>query len=163
MKFKFLSLLIIVAVSTSAIAQENFSVKNTMIQWQLVFENAPKTLDKHLKKSGFLTTKQPEEIQFSREFTTDELKKFDFVRATFPPYVNNGTITGVINLQENRYRVNITNIKVLNDSDDNYYNLEDHVVRKGNIKPQPQHIKTLNMLNEYFISLFTISDDKDDW
>ena len=130
---------------------------------QLVFEKSPKTLDNQLKKTGFLTTKQPEEIEFSREFTTNELKKFDFVSATFPPYMNNGTITGIIDLKDNRYRVTITNIKVLNDDDDNYYNLEDHVVRKGNIKPQVHHIKTLNMLNEFFTSLFTISEKKDDW
>jgi len=163
MKFKSLLLILALVVSTSAISQSNFSVKNTMLQWQLVFNDSTTTLNKQLKKSGFLITNQANEITFTKEFTTNDLKKYGYVKASFPSYINNGTITGIIDVKGNRYRVTITNIKVLNNADDNYSNLEEHVVRKDNIKQQPHHIKTLDMLNTYFISLFTISDKKDDW
>lgn len=160
---KLLALLLILSLNQLITAQSNFTAENNTISWQKIFSQKTNNTkaNLYLKTKGFKTDKTDDVISFTKNFTLSDLKNHGYKTMSYPMYINSGSIEGIIEFKENRYRVTITSITMYDDDNGNGEDISTYTVNKKGIKTSKSVSKTLNMLNSYFNTLFLIKKTSD--
>ncbi len=157
-------LLILVLISTTTLAQQNFFYTNTL-QWSQVYNDSinPNNYNIHLKNIGATTYFDGELLNFNINFDTKTLENFGFITSQYPTYIQlGGNYSGYIEFKNNKYKATITEIKVVNALDPALqFNISEYVIKKGEIKTSKANQKTLDLLNKYFNNTFTYQTPKD--
>jgi hypothetical protein len=168
-------LLIFIFIGIQGYCQEqNFKVDNGTLNWSHVYQDSLsadavyKNLRVKLNHDEF--TFQENEIQFTVNFTTEDLKPYGYTRSKYPVFINEGYIKGFVEFKENRYKTTIKSIHVKNvlgsiysDSDD-YNNINHYFIKKGVLTQRKSMQKVIATFDLFFSNTFNTSEaKKDDW
>ena len=157
-------LFVTLCITTFCKAQHNFSFDDNLI-WSNIYTNnvTAEQLNTFIKTKGAQSYIEDYVVNFTIKFDNTNLKPFGFKSLEFPTYIQfGGNYTGFVQFKNQKYKVTITRIEVVDVLDNSLsISLSEYVIKKNKISDKAMHQKTLQMLDAYFANTFTYKTTSD--